>query len=104
MFLFQPMLSVSYWPEDSTSSSSSPPAELSTGPTSSGEGVKKSPQMQRLLKNRMTSGMRLQRSRNVATKEKEQSLWITALNMFRFVFYLNITLAREKGVLDKSKL
>ena len=93
MFLFHPMLSVSYWPLDSVSMSSFCESGSSVEDSGIG-GVKKRPQMQRLLKNRMTSGMRLQRSRNVATKEKEQSLWITDLNMFSFVFYLKITLAR----------
>ena len=36
--------------------------------------MKKRPQMQRFTKNRMPSGMRLQKSRNVAAKEYEQSL------------------------------
>ena len=75
MFLFRPMLSVSYWPVDSISSLSSISAgEFSTGVSSGSEGVKKRPQMQRFTKNRMPSGMRLQKSRNVAAKEYEQSL------------------------------
>ena len=77
MFLVQPMLSVSYWPVDSTSSlvSSIFVGELSSTEVSSGgEGVKKRPQMHRFTKNRMPSGMRLQRSRKVAAKEYEQSL------------------------------
>ena len=69
MFLSQPMLSVSYWPVDSTSSSSSSGAESLSVSSSGGDGVKKRPQMQRLLKNKIPSGMRLQRSRNVATNE-----------------------------------
>ena len=75
MFLFQPMLSVSYWPVDSTSSLSSISAgEFSTEVSSGGEGVKNRPQIQRFTKNRIPSGMRLQRSRKVAAKEYEQSL------------------------------
>ena len=77
IFLFQPMLSVSYWPVDSTSSlvSSIFVGELSSTEVSSGgEGVKKRPQIQRFTKNRIPSGMRLQRSRKVAAKEYEQSL------------------------------
>ena len=75
MFLFQPILSVSYWPVDSISSlSSSSFGEASAGRSSGGEGVKKRPQIQRFTKNRILSGMRLQRSRKVAAKEYEQSL------------------------------
>ena len=70
MFLFQPILSVSYWPVDSISSlSSSSVGEASAGRSSGGEGVKKRPHMQRFKKNRIPSGMRLQKSRNVAAKE-----------------------------------
>ena len=58
---------------DSISSLSSC-GEASAGMSSGGEGVKKRPQMQRFTKNRMPSGMRLQRSRKVAAKEYEQSL------------------------------
>ena len=65
---FQPMLFVSYWPVDSISSLSSA-GEFSTGVSSCGEGVKKRPQIQRFKKNRIPSGMRLQKSRNVAAKE-----------------------------------
>ena len=71
IFLFQPMLSVSYWPVDSTSSllSSIFVGELSSTEISSdGEGVKKRPQIQRFKKNRMLKGMRLQRSRKVVMK------------------------------------
>ena len=68
MFLFHPMLSVSYWPLDSVSMSSF--CESGSSVEDSGRGgVKKRPQMQRLLKNKIPSGMRLQRSRNVATNE-----------------------------------
>ena len=69
MFLFQPILSVSYWPVDSISSlSSSSLGETSAGRSSGGEEVKKRPQIQRFKKNRMPSGMRLQRSRKVVMK------------------------------------
>ena len=69
MFLFQPILSVSYWPVDSISSlSSSSVGEASAGRSSGGEGVKKRPQIQRFKKNRIPRGMRLQRSRKVVMK------------------------------------
>ena len=69
MFLFQPILSVSYWPVDSISSlSSSSVGEASAGTSSGSEGVKKRPQIQRFKKNRIPSGMRLQRSRKVVMK------------------------------------
>ena len=73
MFLFHPMLSVSYWPLDSVSMSSFCESGSSVEDCGRG-GVKKRPQMQRLLKNRMPRGKRLQRSRKVAMKEKQQSL------------------------------
>ena len=70
MFLFQPMLSVSYWPLDSISSLfSSSAGESSAGVSSDEEVVKKRPQIQRFIKNRIPNGIRLQKSRNVAMKE-----------------------------------
>ena len=70
MFLFHPILSVSYWPLDSMSSLfSSSGGESSAGVSSDGDGVKKRPQIQRFTKNRMPNGIRLQESRNVAMKE-----------------------------------
>ena len=69
IFLFQPILSVSYWPVDSISSlSSSSFGEASAWRSSGGEGVKKRPQIQRFKKNRIPRGMRLQRSRKVVMK------------------------------------
>lgn len=69
MFRFQPMLSVSYCPVDSSSSFSS-----SRLGSSVGDGVKKMPQMQRLQKNKIPNGIKLHRSRNATMKAYEQSL------------------------------
>ena len=70
MFLFQPMLSVSYWPLDSISSLfSSSAGESSAGVLSDSEGVKKRPHIQRFKMNRTPNCRSLQKFRNVAMKE-----------------------------------